>query len=81
VSAAASTAKPSVSEPSVVAPAPAATPEHLMGKYVGSKTGTKYYLPTCSGAKRIKDENKRWFVSKEDAEKDGYTAAANCPGL
>lgn len=51
------------------------------GKYVASKTGTRYYLPTCDGAKRIKEENKVWFKTKEDAERAGLTPAANCKGL
>lgn len=53
----------------------------LAGVYVGSRTSTKYHLPTCSGAKRIKEENKVWFKSKEEAESRGYTPAGNCPGI
>lgn len=52
-----------------------------VGKYVASKNGTKYYLATCSGAKRIKDENKVWFATVEDAKASGRTPASNCPGL
>ncbi len=48
------------------------------GAYVASKNGTAYYLPTCSGASRIKDANKIWFATKNDAELAGYHAAANC---
>jgi len=51
------------------------------GAYVGSKTGKTYHLPWCSGAKRIKEENKRWFVSKNEAENAGYRPAANCKGI
>jgi hypothetical protein len=51
------------------------------GKYVASKSGTKYYLPTCSGAKRIKEANRVWFAAKEEAEASGRTPAANCDGL
>lgn len=51
------------------------------GAYVASKSGTKYHLPWCGGAKRIKEENKIWFATKEDAEKAGYTPAANCKGI
>ena len=53
----------------------------LAGVYVGSRTSTKYHLPTCSGAKRIKEENRVWFKSKEEAESRGYTPAGNCPGI
>jgi len=51
------------------------------GKFVASKSGTKYHYPWCSGAKRIKEENKVWFNTVEEARKAGYTPAANCPGL
>ncbi len=48
---------------------------------VGSKNGSKYHYPWCSGAKRIKEENKIWFASAEEAKRAGYTPAVNCPGL
>ncbi len=51
------------------------------GKYVASKSGTKYHLPWCGGAQQIKEENKIWFNTKEDAEKAGYTPASNCKGI
>ena len=76
VGAAASSAAPQApAKP--VAPAPAA------GAYVASKTGTKYYLPWCGTASRIKEENKVWFETKAEAEAEaaGYQPAANCKGL
>ena len=51
------------------------------GMYVASKNSTKYHLASCPGAARIKEENKRWFNSKAEAEKAGLTPAANCPGI
>lgn len=51
------------------------------GAYVASKNGATFHLPTCPGAKRIKEENKRWFSTKEDAVRAGYRPAANCPGI
>ncbi len=51
------------------------------GGYVASKNGTKYHLPWCGGAKRILEENKVWFRTKEEAIAAGYTPAANCPGI
>ena len=48
---------------------------------VGSKSGTKYHLPSCPGAKRIKPENLISFETIEAAKAAGYSAAANCPGL
>jgi Metal binding domain of Ada len=55
--------------------------ENSQGEYVGSKNGTVYHFPWCSGAKRISEENKVWFRTKEDAEAKGYRPAANCKGL
>lgn len=51
------------------------------GAYVASKSGSKYYLTGCSGANRIKEENKVYFDSVDQAKAAGYEPAANCPGL
>ena len=51
------------------------------GAYVASKNGTKYHLPWCGSAKQIKEENKVWFTTKEEAEAAGYTPASNCKGI
>jgi hypothetical protein len=61
---------------SAVVPAVQAAP-----KYVGSRSGTKYHLLWCPGAKTIKESNKVYFVSKEEAKKAGYQPAANCKGI
>ena len=49
--------------------------------FVASKSGTKYHYPWCPGALNIKEENKIWFSTNEEAEKAGYTPASNCKGL
>lgn len=51
------------------------------GFVVGSKTSDKYHYPWCSGAKRIKEENKIYFASIEEARAAGYFPAGNCKGL
>ena len=51
------------------------------GEVVASVSGTKYHYPWCSGAQRIKEENKVWFESTEAARAAGYEPAANCKGL
>lgn len=51
------------------------------GLLVGSRQGSKYHFPWCSGAQRIKESNKIWFSSAEDARNAGYSPAANCKGL
>ncbi len=49
--------------------------------YVASKKGAKYHHLWCPGAGQIKEENKIYFATKEEAERFGYTPAANCPDL
>jgi hypothetical protein len=51
------------------------------GSFVASKNGSVYHLEWCSGAMRIKEENKIYFSTKEEAEKKGYRPAKNCDGL
>jgi hypothetical protein len=58
-----------------------AAEQNVGGEVLASKNGKKYYLPWCAGAKRISEANKVWFKSKADAERAGYTPAANCKGL
>lgn len=50
-------------------------------QYVASKNGKVFHLPWCPGAKRIKEENKIWFSSKEEALALGLKPAANCDGI
>lgn len=51
------------------------------GSFVASKSGTKFHLISCPGAKQIKEGNKIYFSSKQEALVAGYKPAANCPGL
>lgn len=51
------------------------------GSFVASKNSDKYHYPWCPGALRVKEENKIWFSSREEAENRGYAPAANCKGL
>ncbi len=51
------------------------------GEVVGSRNGTKYHFPWCSGAQRISEENLVIFESVDAARAQGYTPAANCKGL
>ena len=50
-------------------------------RVMASRNGTTYYYPSCSGAKRIKEENIIWFATKEAAASAGLKPAANCSGL
>ncbi len=50
-------------------------------QYVGSKNGSKYHFLWCPGASQMKEENKIFFNTIEEAKGAGYTPAANCKGL
>ena len=52
-----------------------------IASYVASKTGSSYYFPWCIGVKKIKEANKIWFDTEEEALSAGYNKAANCRGL
>ena len=60
---------------------PADIGNHTDQRVLASRTGSTYYYTWCSGAKRIKEENKIWFATKEAAEKAGLKQAGNCSGL
>lgn len=47
-------------------------------RVVASKNSDKYHFTWCSGAKRIKEENKIWFANEATAQAAGYTKAVNC---
>ena len=67
--------------PAGQAPLPHQKTPSKAGRFVGSKNGTAYHYPWCAGALKIKEENKIWFQTKEEAEAQGYKPAGNCPGL
>ena len=49
--------------------------------FVASRNGKKYYYAWCDSAKVIKETNRIWFSTEEEAKKAGYEPAANCKGL
>lgn len=46
--------------------------------YFASSKGKKYYSIGCSAGKTIKQENRIYFNSSEEAEKAGYTLSISC---
>jgi hypothetical protein len=48
-------------------------PQNKTGMFVASKNSKIYHSPDCKYVKRIKDENKIWFKSVEEAREKGYT--------
>jgi hypothetical protein len=57
----------------------ASTALSIEGEFVASRSGTRYHLLTCPGAKQIKEENKIYFSTEAEAAAAGYKRAANCP--
>ncbi len=47
-------------------------------RFFASKNGSVYYSLACPAGTRIKDENKVFFHSKEEAEKAGYHQSSRC---
>lgn len=79
----ASSQKAQLYTPPNIQETPSSFNEGLMqkGSVVASKNGAKYHFPWCSGAVRIKEENKIWFNGITEAKKAGYEPAQNCKGL
>jgi len=47
-------------------------------RFVGSSTSKKYHLPDCRYAQKIKPENRVYFQSAKEAERQGYTPCKSC---
>lgn len=50
----------------------------ILGNFLASINGKVYYPKDCAAANRIKEENKIWFNTKQEAEAQGYKPAQNC---
>jgi len=62
-------------------PLPATTAKKAVDlRVVVSKSASSklYHFTWCSGAKRIKEENKVWFNTEAEAVAAGYSLAGNC---
>lgn len=46
--------------------------------YFASNRGSKYYSVGCAAGKTIKEENKIWFRTGEEAKQAGYTLSSGC---
>lgn len=55
------------------------TPENTVGKaFFASSRGTKYYSLGCSAGKSIKQENRIYFATREEAMSAGYELSSSC---
>ena len=52
--------------------------DRLDEQVVASVNSDKYHFEHCPGAGRIKEENKLFFNSPQDAEEAGFVLAGNC---
>lgn len=50
----------------------------IKGNFVASKTGKKYYPSWCKAVGRIKDSNKVWFETEDEAKSRGLTLSTAC---
>lgn len=48
------------------------------GAFFASNKGSKYYSLGCSAGKTIKQENRVYFDTREEAEKAGYALSSSC---
>lgn len=46
--------------------------------FFASSKGNKYYTISCSAGKTIKQENRVYFATGEEAQKAGYTLSSSC---
>lgn len=46
--------------------------------FFASSRGSKYYTLGCSAGKTIKQENRIYFATGEEAQKAGYTLSSSC---
>ncbi len=46
--------------------------------YFASSRGSKYYTLGCSAGKSIKQSNRVYFATSDEAEKAGYTLSSSC---
>lgn len=60
------------------AAAPDAVSDVSQKTIFASKNGTKYYFPSCSGAGKIKEENKIWFATEAEAQSAGFAKSSTC---
>lgn len=57
----------------------AGTAQASTGKnFVASKTGTKYYPSDCGSVSRIKEENRVYFGTEDEAKDKGYERTTAC---
>ena len=49
--------------------------------FVASRSGKFYYAIWCDAVNKIQPKNRLFFATREEAEREHYIKAKNCPGL
>lgn len=55
---------------------PASSTTAREGEFVASVNGSKYYAASCSEVRRIREENRIWFATEQEARDAGYEPSA-----
>ena len=55
-----------------------ASTENTGKNFFASSKGSKYYSLGCSAGKTIKQENRVYFTTGEEAQRAGYTLSSSC---
>jgi len=50
----------------------------VKGGYFASSRGTKYYPADCTAGQSIKESNKVWFETRDEAERADYELSSSC---
>ncbi len=56
----------------------ATTEPATLKNFFASTRGTKYYPVGCTAGNTLKQENRIYFATREDAEKAGYVLSSSC---
>lgn len=54
------------------------TPTNSDKNYFASSRGSKYYPAGCSAGKSLKEENRIYFATGDEAEQAGYELSSSC---
>lgn len=63
--------------PQTLAPSATAKPQKNCD-VIGNKNSGIYHVPGCASYSRVREYNREYFCSEEEAEKAGYRKARNC---
>jgi hypothetical protein len=69
--------QPGESIPTTTEPAP----QPLSGQIIGNRNSRVYHRPDCPDYQKVSEKNRVYFSTTEEAEREGFRQAGNCPML